>query len=44
VGRRNHYTVNGEKAMRHTAQLGQAIGGLLDFLYAAGEAPGRAAR
>src|SRR5215468_5686959 len=32
VGRRNHYTVNREHAMRHVAQLGHQIGGLLDLL------------
>jgi DNA-binding MarR family transcriptional regulator len=32
VGRRNHYTVNREQAMRHAAQLGQEVGGLLDLL------------
>jgi predicted transcriptional regulator len=32
VGRRNHYTVNRDQAMRHAAQAGQEIGGLLDLL------------
>jgi predicted transcriptional regulator len=32
VGRRNHYTVNREHAMRHVAQVGHQIGGLLDLL------------
>jgi DNA-binding IclR family transcriptional regulator len=32
VGRRNRYTINRERAMRHDAQLGQQIGGLLDLL------------
>jgi len=32
VGRRNHYTVNREQTMRHAAQLGQEIGGLIDLL------------
>jgi DNA-binding IclR family transcriptional regulator len=32
VGRRNHYTVNRDHAMRHVAQLGYQIGGLLDLL------------
>jgi DNA-binding MarR family transcriptional regulator len=32
VGRRNHYTVNRDHAMRHVAQLGHQIGGLLDLL------------
>jgi predicted transcriptional regulator len=32
VGRRNEYTVNRQQTMRHVAQLGQDIGGLLDLL------------
>jgi DNA-binding MarR family transcriptional regulator len=32
VGRRNHYTVDRDHAMRHVAQLGHQIGGLLDLL------------
>src|SRR5215472_11096182 len=32
VGRRNHYTVNRDHAMRHVAQVGHQIGGLLDLL------------
>jgi DNA-binding MarR family transcriptional regulator len=32
VGRRNHYEVNREQAMRHAAQAGQGIGSLLDLL------------
>jgi DNA-binding MarR family transcriptional regulator len=32
TGRRNHYTINGDLAMRHPAQLGFEIGPLLDFL------------
>jgi predicted transcriptional regulator len=32
VGRRNEYTINRQVAMRHVAQLGQEIGGLLDLL------------
>src|ERR1700757_461453 len=32
VGRRNHYTLNREHAMRHTAQVGYQIGALLDAL------------
>ena len=32
VGRRNRYTINRERAMRHDAQLGHDIGGLLDLL------------
>jgi len=32
VGRRNRYTVNRQRAMRHDAQLGRQIGGLLDLL------------
>jgi predicted transcriptional regulator len=32
LGRRNHYTVNHEHAMRHTAQLGHEIGALLQAL------------
>ena len=31
VGRRNHYTVNRDHAMRHVAQVGHQIGGLLDL-------------
>jgi DNA-binding IclR family transcriptional regulator len=30
VGRRNHYTLDREHAMRHTAQLGYEIGALLE--------------
>jgi DNA-binding MarR family transcriptional regulator len=32
VGRRNHYTVDRERAMRHSAQLGHEIGVLLGAL------------
>ena len=32
VGRRNHYRVNRDHAMRHVAQVGHQIGGLLDLL------------
>lgn len=32
VGRRNEYTINRQQTMRHVAQLGQEIGGLLDLL------------
>lgn len=32
VGRRNQYTVNRAATMRHTAQFGHEIGGLLDLL------------
>ena len=32
VGRRNHYTVDREHAMRHSAQLGHEIGVLLEAL------------
>src|SRR5262245_33156104 len=32
VGRRNHYIVNRDHAMRHVAQVGHQIGGLLDLL------------
>jgi predicted transcriptional regulator len=32
IGRRNRYHVNREQAMRHAAQVGQEIGGLLDLL------------
>ncbi len=32
VGRRNHYTVNGEVSMRHPAQHNYEIGALLDLL------------
>jgi DNA-binding MarR family transcriptional regulator len=32
VGRRNRYTINGQTAMRHRAQLGHEIGELLDLL------------
>jgi DNA-binding MarR family transcriptional regulator len=32
VGRRNHYTVNRDVAMRHPAQANQQIGDLLDLL------------
>jgi len=31
-GRRNHYTINRNQAMRHTAQNGRQIGELLDLL------------
>jgi DNA-binding IclR family transcriptional regulator len=31
-GRRNHYTVDREHAMRHTAQVGVEIGALLEAL------------
>ena len=32
VGRRNHYTLDREHAMRHTAQGGYEIGALLEAL------------
>ena len=32
IGRRNRYHVNREQTMRHAAQVGQEIGGLLDLL------------
>ena len=32
VGRRNHYTLDREHAMRHTAQIGYEIGALLEAL------------
>ena len=32
VGRRNHYTLNREHAMRHTSQVGYDIGALLEAL------------
>jgi DNA-binding IclR family transcriptional regulator len=32
VGRRNHYTINRERTMRHEAQFGQEVGPLLDLL------------
>jgi DNA-binding IclR family transcriptional regulator len=32
IGRRNRYTVDGEHAMRHSAQLGYRIGALLEAL------------
>jgi len=32
VGRRNEYTINRQRTMRHVAQLGQEVGGLLDLL------------
>jgi DNA-binding MarR family transcriptional regulator len=32
VGRRNHYTVDRQHAMRHTAQLGHEVGALLEAL------------
>jgi DNA-binding MarR family transcriptional regulator len=32
VGRRNHYEINSEASMRHTAQFGYQIGALLDLL------------
>jgi PPOX class probable F420-dependent enzyme len=32
VGRRNHYTIDRGRAMRHAAQLGHEVGGLLDLL------------
>jgi DNA-binding MarR family transcriptional regulator len=32
VGRRNRYTINRMVEMRHAAQLGHEIGGLLDLL------------
>jgi DNA-binding MarR family transcriptional regulator len=36
VGRRNDYSINRQQAMRHVAQLGQEIGGLLDVLSPSG--------
>ena len=32
IGRRNHYTINRDRTMRHTAQLNHEISGLFDFL------------
>jgi DNA-binding IclR family transcriptional regulator len=32
VGRRNHYTLDREHAMRHTAQAGHEVGALLEAL------------
>ena len=32
IGRRNHYTVDREHAMRHSAQLGHQVGALLEAL------------
>lgn len=32
VGRRNHYTLDRERAMRHTAQVGHEVGALLEAL------------
>ncbi len=32
VGRRNHYTLDREHAMRHTAQVGSEVGALLEAL------------
>ena len=32
VGRRNHYTLHREHAMRHTAQAGHEVGALLEAL------------
>jgi DNA-binding IclR family transcriptional regulator len=32
VGRRNHYTLDREHAMRHTAQAGYEVGALLEAL------------
>jgi DNA-binding MarR family transcriptional regulator len=32
IGRRNHYTVDREHAMRHSAQVGHEIGALLEAL------------
>jgi DNA-binding MarR family transcriptional regulator len=40
VGRRNRYTLNRDREMRHEAQLGHEIGELLDLL--ALDAPDRA--
>jgi predicted ArsR family transcriptional regulator len=37
VGRRNEYVVNREGAMRHPAQVGHAVGELLDLLRPAAE-------
>jgi predicted transcriptional regulator len=31
VGRRNSYTINRDGAMRHSAQVGQEVAGLLDL-------------
>jgi predicted transcriptional regulator len=38
VGRRNHYTVDRDHAMRHTAQVGVEIGALLEALGPTGQA------
>ena len=32
VGRRNHYTIDREHAMRHTGQVGHDVGALLEAL------------
>jgi|SRR5689334_13974682 len=32
VGRRNRYAINRDSPMRHSAQLGQEVAGLLDLL------------
>jgi len=38
VGRRNHYNINAENAMRHPSQDGHDIGELLDLLGGGAEA------
>ena len=32
IGRRNEYTINRDRTMRHVAQLGHQIGGFIDLL------------
>jgi DNA-binding MarR family transcriptional regulator len=39
VGRRNHYTVNAERKMRHPSQLDHEVGELLDLLKLPSENP-----
>lgn len=39
VGRRNQYTVNPERRMRHPSQVDHEIGELLDLLELPGEGP-----
>jgi len=44
VGRRNRYTLNRERAMRHSAQAGHEIGDLLDVLASEEQASPETAR
>jgi predicted ArsR family transcriptional regulator len=39
IGRRNHYSINRDREMRHEAQFGYEIGGLLDLLRLRGDEP-----